>query len=65
METILAFKEAWEAAEVACLTADRDRKLEAMGIERDENEEKEQEQEMIDALEAMELDVDYFDNQMM
>lgn len=37
METILEFKEAWEASEVASLTSDRDRKLEAMGIEVDEN----------------------------
>ena len=35
-----------------------------MGIERDENEEKENEQEMLDAVDALELDIDYFDNQM-
>ena len=65
LETILAYKEAWEASEIACLTADRDRKLEAMGIERDENAENEQAQEMAEAVDALELDIDYFDTQML
>ena len=42
LQTVLAYKEAWEAQEIASLTADRDRKLEAMGIERDENADNEQ-----------------------
>ena len=65
METILAYKEAWEAQEVASLTSDRDRKLESMGIERDENADGEEAQEMTDAVDALELDTDYFDTQML
>ena len=38
METVQAYKEAWEAQEIASLTADRDRKLEMMGVEVDEGE---------------------------
>lgn len=64
METILEFKEAWEASEIASLTADRDRKLEAMGIEVDENVAGEQATEMLEAVDALELDNDYFDTQM-
>lgn len=32
LQTILDYKNAWEAQEEACLTADRDRKLEQMGV---------------------------------
>lgn len=46
---------------MAALTADRDRKLELMGIEVDENAMNEEQQAMADATDALELDADYFD----
>ena len=36
-----------------------------MGVERDENAENEQAQEMTEAVDALELDIDYFDTQML
>ena len=50
----------WEAQEIASLTADRDRKLELMGIEKDETAEGDKAQELADAIDGMELDEDYF-----
>lgn len=61
LETVQAYKEAWEAQEIASLTADRDRKLEMMGVEVDEGEANDRAQEMTDAQEVLELDQDYFD----
>ena len=63
MGTIQTYRETWEAREVASLTADRDRKLELMGIEKDENAEGELQQELLDAADLLELDADYFDLQ--
>ena len=60
LRTLQQFKETWEERETASLIADRDRKLELMGIERDEGAENEQAQEMTDVCDAMELDEDYF-----
>ena len=60
LHTILSYKEAWEAQEVASLTADRDRKLELMKVEKDENAESETQQALIDAMEFTQLDSNYF-----
>ncbi len=49
---------------MASLTADRDRKLALMGVEVDENAATEEQQMMADAVDAMELDPDYFDAQL-
>ena len=57
---MLAYKEAWEAREVAALTADRDRKLAVLGIVTEENAEPEEDQAMRDAIDALDLDPDYF-----
>mmetsp|Transcript_1472 Transcript_1472/g.2139 ORF Transcript_1472/g.2139 Transcript_1472/m.2139 type:complete len:82 (+) Transcript_1472:1105-1350(+) len=56
----MAYKEAWEAREVAALTADRDRKLAVLGIVAEENAEPEEDQAMRDAMDALDLDPDYF-----
>ena len=42
------------------MTADRDRKLEIMGVEKEENAENDQQQEMVDAIDAIDLDHEYF-----
>lgn len=60
LQTILSYKEAWEAQEVASLTADRDRKLELLRVEKDENGEAESQQAMVDAMEILPLDAKYF-----
>lgn len=60
LETIKAYREAWEAREIASLTADRDRKLALMNVAAEEPVENEEQQEMIDELDALELDPDYF-----
>ena len=64
MSTIQSYRETWEQREVASLTRDRDRKLDLMNVERDENAEGEEAQMMTDAVDALELDADYFDLQM-
>ena len=42
LETVTAYRECWEKQEEYCLTADRDRKLELMGIEVEEGAEAEE-----------------------
>ncbi len=64
LQTVQSYKETWEQREVASLTRDRDRKLDLMGVERDENAEGEEAQIMADAIDALELDADYFDLQL-
>lgn len=61
LETVKSYIEVWEAQEVSSLTADRDRKLEMMGVEVDEAAQNDQQNDMNDAMEALELDQDYFD----
>ena len=56
LQTILSYTEAWEAQEVTSLTADRDRKLELLRVEKDENGEAESQQAMVDAMEILPLD---------
>ena len=63
LETVKSYIEVWEAQEVSSLTADRDRKLEMMGVEVDEAAQNDQQNDMNDAMEALELDQDYFDQQ--
>ena len=60
LETVKAYIEAWEERENAALTADRDRKLAVISVQNDENAEPEEDQAMRDAMDALELDEDYF-----
>ena len=69
LETVMAYKDAWEKQEVASLTADRDRKLallnppvEGEGIGEVEQQ---QEKEVTEAMESIELDNDYFEPNLM
>lgn len=45
------------------MTADRDRKLAVLGVQVDENAEPEEDQAMRDAMDALDLDPDYFIHQ--
>ena len=64
LQTVQSYKETWEQREVASLTRDRDRKLDLLNVEKDENAENEEAQMMTDAIDALELDADYFDLQL-
>lgn len=61
--TVKQYIDEWEKREQDALTADRDRKLAVLGVQVDENAEPEEDQAMRDAMDALDLDPDYFIHQ--